>query len=166
MAVTNPATVRLPEDVCDWLADLAAVTATGLKPAATVPDAIRLIMATLDVELRRIPLTVGEASLLAEVRGGPILDAGLGIGVGAGIMLMDLADATDPQWATDGDLRPQFEERHGLPPGGVQALRDKLTTLGPAADLALRLALARWWQHDYPATSEGFREIGLRIIEP
>lgn len=163
MPPTKPSTVRLPDDVAEWLADLAAVTASGLMPAATVPDAVRLIMATLDVELRRLPLTVGEASLLAEVRGGPILDAGLGIGVGSGIMLMDLADATDPGWA-DQTLLAELEAKHSLPEGGVARLRAKLETLGPAADLALRLALARWWQHDLPATAEGFRQVGLRIV--
>lgn len=162
MPPTKPSTVRLPDDVSAWLADLAAVTVTGLMPAATVPDAIRLIIATLDAELRRLPLTPGEAALLAEVRGGPILDAGLGIGVGSGIMLMDLADATDPGWA-DQTLRAELEAKHGLPEGGVARLRAKLD-LGPAADLALRLALARWWQHDLPATAEGFRQVGLRIV--
>ena len=59
-----------------------------------------------------------------------------------------------------------WEQHHGLESGGVQRLVDLLGSVGPAADLALRLALSRWWAHeDLDANAAGFRAAGLRIMD-
>ncbi len=44
------------------------------------------------------------------------------------------------------------------------ALLAKLERLGPAADLALEDAIARWHAHHFDATPDGFAKAGLRII--
>jgi hypothetical protein len=46
------------------------------------------------------------------------------------------------------------------------ALLGKLRRLGPAADLALEDAIARWHALRLEATTEGFGEAGLRVIDP
>ena len=68
-------------------------------------------------------------------------------------------------WGAD-SLAPQLEADHGLPAGGVRSVAERLAAAGPAADLALRHALARWWAaEDRAATSDGFRAAGLRIVD-
>lgn len=45
-----------------------------------------------------------------------------------------------------------------------EVLLSKLRRLGPAADLALEDAIARWHDGHFEATTEGFERAGLRII--
>lgn len=63
-----------------------------------------------------------------------------------------------------GDRRPQ---RGGKWWGiSEEILLAKLQRLGPAADLALEDAIARWHASRLEATLEGFGRAGLRIISP
>jgi hypothetical protein len=158
-----PTTVRFGQDATEWLAELAQLRATGLGIGATAANAVSMLIDISAAELRRIPLTVGQASLLAEAGGGWLL--GDGVGTMLAYELEDLlANESGPAlpWSVAGS----FEEKHGLPPGGGLELAGWLRGVGPAADFALRLALARWWHRGLEASADGFRAAGLRIVDP
>ena len=108
--------------------------------------------------LRRIPLTHAEASCLAGIlkghrpRRGPI-SASIGVCYAECEQAFRLA-----QEVTDQALAGKW--------WGVseEVLLSKLRRLGPAADLALEDAIARWHDGHFEATTEGFERAGLRII--
>lgn len=146
--------VRVPEDLADWLRERAAayMTLDGIgKSLVSAAGTLRDLEA---VELRRLAFTLPEACLLAEASGGPMLQVGVGT-----VLWMEVADMTR-------GLEDHYGAHHGFDDSTeVGALLAKLSALGPTADLALRAALSRWWDNDLPATVEGFGEVGIRVLE-
>jgi hypothetical protein len=117
----------------------------------------REVMAT---ELRRIPLTLGEASCLAGILKGHRPSRGP-VSASIGICYAECEQA----------FRLAREIADQAPAGtwwGISedVLLAKLQRLGPAADLALEDAIARWHDRHFEATADGFGQAGLRIISP
>lgn len=109
-------------------------------------------------ELRRIPLTLAEASCLAGIlKGHPpsrrLVSASIGICYAECEQAFRLAREI-PGQAPSARWRGVSED----------VLLARLQRLGPAADLALEDAIARWHTQRFEATPEGFERAGLRII--
>lgn len=103
------------------------------------------LQAILDAELRRATWTLDEIGEIAAALIGAIPDAGVPQTVGAAFgAVWDSHDAQDRE-----PLKP---------------LLDKLSSLGPAADMALVDAIAAWWESGDPMTSEAWAEHGVRIV--
>lgn len=141
--VVTPPRIRAAVD------EIQELTSTPGLGAAVV-TMLTLHLELLHLELRRIPLTRNEADTLAAITGGPTLTAGVGA-----ILIGEVLDAID----IAGNGPSSIAAHHDV---DTDALVDKLRGIGPSADLALRLAFARWWampedDRDYPAA-------GLRIV--
>jgi hypothetical protein len=111
-------------------------------------------------ELRRVPLTVGEANCLASILKGHRPSSGPA-SASIGVCYAEAEQAFH--------LAREIAER--APAGkwwGIDedALLDRLRRLGPAADLALQDAIAHWHGRRFDATAGGFEAAGLRIINP
>jgi hypothetical protein len=112
----------------------------------------------MTAELRRIPLTLAEASCLADVLKGHRPSRGP-VSASIGICYAECEQA----------FRLAQEIADQTPAGPWWGVREevllaKLQRLGPAADLALEDAIARWHDHHFDATLEGFERAGLRMI--
>lgn len=156
---TPPTTVRFSDSTGEWLTELSAVSMLGQGLGGSAATAVGTLADLCAMELRRIPLSLGEAGLLADVLG-----AMLQVGIGR-LAASELADATQGVDPLGQDLAASYEAHHDLPDGQVARLTERLMALGPAADFALRLAVARWWHRQLDATAEGFRAAGLRIVD-
>ncbi|HET9657319.1 MAG TPA: hypothetical protein VFP72_18345 [Kineosporiaceae bacterium] len=140
-----------------WLTDrqqrmMAPGLATQLRAEAV------MLRDLLAAELRRQRWTLAELGLLADVMNGDILTSSVYTG-GVSMITANLVDATS-------GLEAEYEAQHGVHPARVV---EKLQTLGPAADAALRDALSRWWatQDEGPDahTVEGWARVGVRVVE-
>lgn len=138
---------RLDETRIDWLESWRERTAEP-NPIATSTAALESVMAA---ELRRVPLSTGEANLIAMAVGQPLLSTA----VGSGMIAAEVADFAAGLDMAIADL--------GLTSSDVEALVARLWSLGPAADLALRDAFSRWWVGQGDSTASGFAAVGLRV---
>ncbi len=119
---------------------------------------IEIWRSVMAAELRRIPLTLAEASCLAGIlKGHPPARGPVSSSIG--VCYAECQQAF--QLATDIAEQTGYGKWWGISEGTLLA---KLQRLGPAADLALADAIARWHAHRFAATPEGFAEAGLRII--
>lgn len=155
--------VALPEDTRAWVDQVAACADD--PPAATAATLLRAMRHAHTAELRRIPLTVPEADVLAAILGN---DLQLGSAVGSRTFhqvsdALDLAHQLGPDTLT-------YANQFGV---DEDALLTKLRRLGPSADLALRIAIALSWDYRPEAdvrnaiknTIEAYRNAGLTIID-
>lgn len=116
----------------------------------------------LTVELKRIRLTVEQASCLADILNGVLTTPG--VGTSFGLAWMECSDAFSLATGVSSYGRKHAPE--GADPDKWEAdLLDYLRGLGPAADTALRYAIAELWARDLPGTAEGFAAAGLRVVE-
>ena len=112
-------------------------------------------------ELRRILLTLAEASCLAAILKGHKPTRGpVSASIGTCYAEADQAFRLAGEIA---DEAPAALWRRDI---SEDVLLGKLRRLGPAADRALEDALARWHERHYEATPAGFERAGLRIISP
>jgi hypothetical protein len=129
----------------------------------------------LDGELRRVRLTLAQASCVADVLNGTALTPG--VSGTLGIVYAECYEAFrlaredrsgNPLPAPLGDVS-SYGAKWGPegtgPAKWEQELLDYLGRLGPAADMALRDAVARWWDGAFLPTAEGFAAVGLRVAE-
>lgn len=154
---TNRTVLRLEDTTITWLTQRSERMATG-SPNLQVRVELGLWHAALTAELRRIPLTVAEASCLADVLNGAMLTPGIGA-----LTWMEVEDAFG--FARDTDLPDPNASSYAAKWGvDEESLLTRLRRLGPAADHALRDAIARWWESDGEATVEGFQAVGITIV--
>ena len=132
--------------VIDQTQDL--TNSPGLGP--TIALMLSMHVDLMRAEARRVPLTEGQASALAEIVGGPLVTPGVGA-----LLIGEVMDAFD---LAAGSVS-SYGAHHGI---DEAALLTKLRGIGPSADLALRFALARWWA--MPAEDRDYRAAGLRIV--
>lgn len=161
--------VRVGDTLAEWLEDRAQRMHTGSANIEARSE-LELWHSALSAELRRIRLTLAQASCVADVCNGWMLDATM-----AGSLPLVYAECYDA-FQIARDVAP------GLPPDvssygakwgpegsdpatWEQQLLDYLRALGPAADHALRDAISRWWEQDLDRTVDGFAEVGLRVTE-
>lgn len=168
MAPDNRLQVRVSSDLIDWLNDRAQrfMSSFGSRDSQheQARTELELWREVLAVELRRIPLTVAEASCLADVLNGSLI-SGPAVALSIGLVAAAVEDAFRLTREDDptGGAVSSYGAKHGI---DEELLLGKLRRLGPAADHALADAIARWWaQPDPDATAEGFRAVGLRINE-
>lgn len=176
MTEANPRIqARLTDDMAEWLDGRAARMNTGSRAeqASRSQQAIsELILwrTVLDIELRRIRLTLAQASCIADVRNGFMLDAAT-LSSSLGLVYVDCYAAFRLAREAGGETRT-YGAKHA--PVDVDAakweqdLLDYLGRLSPAADHALRDAIARWWAlPDDPELSntDRFALVGLRVTQ-
>lgn len=111
-------------------------------------------------ELRRSPLTVGEANCLAGILKGHRPSSGPAPS-SIGVCYAEAEQAF--RLAREIAERAPAGKWWGIDEG---ALLDRLKRLGPAADMALQDAIAHWHTGRFDPTAEGFEAAGLRIISP
>ena len=104
------------------------------------------LQSVLDAELRRQTWTLDELAEIAAALSGAIPNA----------------RAPQTMWGTFGTVWNSHDpqERESLRP-----LLDKLSSLGPAADMALVDAVAEWLYGGGPNTAEGWAAHGIRIAQ-
>jgi hypothetical protein len=126
--------VALPSDTRVWVEGIAQYVSE--PPAATVSILLGAMHEILSRELRRIPLTVAEADALASIVGN---DFQLGFTVGGLRTFASVSEAFELAHQTLGGIS-SYANRFSI---DEDQLLTKLRRLGPAADLALRMALAQ-----------------------
>lgn len=180
MASDDPMIRFRPSDsLTAWLAQSADLARTGASPSMQAKADLGLLQMILDAELRRVRLTLAQAHCLADVMNGTITDATIGAGLGLAyaecydafrlaredVPISDLSSYGAKWGPEDGDAA-EWE----------QDLLDILGRLGPAADYALRRAIAAWWDLDDDSTEDAetdmdkariarFASVGLRIAQ-
>lgn len=166
MAIDKRVQVRVDDSLADWLAERAARRAT---PGGSISVQARLEIDTwrtvLRAELRRIRLTLSQACAIADVTQG-WMDDGLAVG---SLLAGEVQDAF--RVARDSGPMPglssygrKWAPTDTDPDAWEDRLVDYLNRLGPAADYALRDAMAAWWQHHLDPTIDGFAQVGLQVL--
>ncbi|KAA1249864.1 hypothetical protein F0Q45_12730 [Mycobacterium simiae] len=144
LSVTPPS-----EEVLSWIEEVAALTYQA--PAAATGALLAAMHDLGRSELRRIQLTEHEADCLADVLNGSVIALGPILGP---IVYAEVSDA----FHLAGDGISSYGAKHDI---DQDALLAKLRGIGPSADLALRLAFARWW--NMPDRKRDYRAVGLNI---
>lgn len=152
---------RVSSATAEWLADRA--TRMGTKSShVQAKIELELWRTALAAELRRIPLTTAEAACLADVLNSPVMAPALSAGP-VSHMYAEACEAFRLARETPVPSQASYASQWGI---DEQSLLDRLGRLGPTADHALRDAISRWWQHDLPATADGFAAVGINIVDP
>jgi len=137
---------RISPEIAGWLDGRAGRMHGGSRNQQATTE-LALWRMVLDCELRRIRLTLAQANCIADVCNGFMLDAA--IGSRPGLVYAECYDAFQiAREAPVPDLS-SYGAKWG-PEGGDSAkweqdLLDYLGKLSPAADHALRDAIAKWW---------------------
>ncbi|MBS4730520.1 hypothetical protein MSM1_20075 [Mycobacterium sp. SM1] len=141
--------VTIAEPVRRWLEEIAELLMQ--PPASAASNLLAAMRDLMRLELRRIPLREQEADCLADILNSSITTAVLGP-----ITYAEVSDA----FRCAGDGVSSYGAKHGI---DEEALLKKLKDIGPAADLALRLAFARWWAMS--PDKRDYRAVGIVLSE-
>ena len=155
---TNRIVFRADTDLLAWLEGRADRTHAFPSPSLQAKAELDLWRTVLQMELRRFPLTLAEASCLADVLNGHLPSPGVSSGIG--IVYAECADAFALARNTPLPGESSYAAKWGIE---EKDLLERLERLGPAADMALSDAFARWWAADHEPTPEGFTAVGLRV---
>ncbi len=138
-------------------AELAArAAANSSTPTAQAKDDLLVLHHLLATELRRFPLTRGEADALLEIDNGAFFGTSIGR-----LLHAQAADAFAIAREADptGEGTSSYATQYGIDEG---RLLRRLAAMSPCADLAVREALARWWSGE--DRGEGsYAKAGLHI---
>lgn len=166
---------RPSDSLTAWLAQSASLARTGASPSMQARTDLILLQMICDAELRRVRFTLAQAHCLADVMNGTIVDAT--IGAGLGLVYAECYDAfrlarEDVPIADLSSYGAKWGPEDGDSAKWEQDLLDLLSRLGPAADYALRRAIAAWWNLDddgEPDNDEGriakFARVGLKVVD-
>ncbi|MDA0252291.1 MAG: hypothetical protein O3A42_15320 [Actinobacteria bacterium] len=131
-----------------------AATATLTMPGRLVRSLLGVLVRDMDGELAAVTFTENEANTLAGVHSGTI--PGLALGQ---LAYYEMSDAFQIAGPTPGVS--SYGEHFGI---DEKALLTKLHGLTPLGDLALRLAIARWWElPEENRDVDGYRRVGINI---
>lgn len=136
----------------------------AIRMGTSTPDIqarveVEIWRAVMAAELRRIPLTLAEATCLAGILKGHPPSRGP-VSSSIPVCYAECQQAFEMATETPGET--PYGARYGVSEATLLA---KLRRLGPAADLALEDAVARWHAHpDHDPGPDGFAQAGLRII--
>jgi hypothetical protein len=153
--------VRVGDTITGWLADRSRRMCAATSVDTQARSELELWYSALNVELRRIRLTLAQASCIADACNGWLMD--MVIASGLGLVYAECYDAFRLARTGPGGDVSSYGAKWGV---DEQALLDYLGTLGPVADHALRDAISRWWELNESATVEGFAKAGLQVTEP
>ncbi len=145
---------RLTEAQYAWLAARAA--ANRSTPTAQARDDLLVLHHLLSTELRRFPLTRGEAGTLVEINNGAFFGTSIGR-----VLHAQAADAFAIAREADplGGEASSYATQYGI---DEDHLLRRLGAMSPCADLAVREALGRWWSGE--DRGEGsYAKAGLHI---
>lgn len=148
---------RLNDDDALWLAERSELMRTGSHNHQAILE-LSMWRGALAVELRRIRLTLAQASCIADVCNGWLMDATFG-----SLVYAECYDAFKIARDVSAGLNPEISSFGAKWEIDEQALLDYLRDLNPVADHALRYAIVCWWQQNLDATVEGFAKVGLRV---
>jgi hypothetical protein len=143
------------DDLGEWVVGVAE--ATSSLTVRTVPSLLGVLRYAMGAELSAMAFTEAEAMAMANVHSSTIVFLALG-----NIAYEEMAEAFGE--ARPGAGGPSCHESHFSV--DEQLLLEKLRAASPLADLALRLALARWW--GLPAERrdvDGYRSVGINIVD-
>jgi hypothetical protein len=159
MTVNPRLQIRLPDTdpLAAWLDGRAERMTGGGGRSRQALYELALWRSALDLELRRIRLTLPQAVCIADVCNGWLLDTAIGVSIG--LVYAECSDAFRLAAATPGGVST-YGAQHGI---DEKELLDYLAGLGPVADHALRDAVGRWWRGGFDATVDGFEKVGLRV---
>ncbi|HJX88731.1 MAG TPA: hypothetical protein VJ277_14285 [Gemmatimonadales bacterium] len=157
-AAKRPVSFRPSPDLADWLGGRAD-RMHAASPGEQARIELGMWRDLLAMELRRIRLTLPQASCIADILGGHLMSPGLGYR--PGLVYAEVADAF--HIAAEGPVPgcSTYGEKWGI---DEDALLAYLAELNPAADHALMDALCRWWAQDSEPTQEGFAKVGITVI--
>lgn len=161
MTVNPRLQIRLTDQdpLAAWLDSRSERMATGSRSKQALYE-LALWHSSLDLELRRIRLTVPQARCIADVCNTWMLDTTTGVSIG--LVYAECDDAFRLAREAPGGIS-SYGAQHGI---DEKELLDYLARLSPVADHALRDAIARWWQDDGREDSvEGFARVGLRVTD-
>jgi hypothetical protein len=160
--LTDPIETRIQYRAGEQLFAFLALRA--MRMGTSSPDIqarveVEIWRAVMAAELRRIPLTLAEATCLASVlKGHPPARGPVSSSIP--VCYAECQQVFELAAETPGETT--YGTRYGM---SEDTLLTKLRRLGPAADLALEDALARWHAHNpQDPTPDGFARAGLRII--
>lgn len=150
--------VRLDPAAAEWLNGRSGRMHTG-SPHIQARIDLGLWRTALDMELRRIRMTLAQATCLADVMNGHLMSPSL---TRPGTVYAEAYDAFEIARDTPIPELSSYGAKHGMDEGELLAY---LAKLGPVADHALTDALSRWWAEDHQPTVEGFAAVGLTVVD-
>ena len=151
--------VRLANQLATWLDGRADRMHSGGRNQQAITE-LGLWKMALDAELRKIMLTVPQASCIADVLNDSLLTTSI-----AGSLPVVYAECAGA-FATARDSPIPDDHAYGTKWGfDEQELLDYLRRLSPVADHALHDAITRWREQNLEPTVEGFAQAGLRVVE-
>ena len=145
---TNPRIqARISDEMAGWLDNRAELMNNARSRNNQAVTELQLWRTVLESELRKIRLTLAQANCIADVCNGFTLDAT--VAGSLGLVFAECYDAFRLARQTPGSDLSSYGAKWGLagcdPAKWEQDLLDYLGGLAPAADHALRDAIARWW---------------------
>lgn len=170
MPAGNDLHFRASERASGWLDRQAELTHAGTRHAAA-KAVVEAFPDLLAAELHRVRLTLAQACCLGDVLNGSMFE--MHFGTRLGLAYAECYDAFRlAREDTSGNPLPvphlssygaKWGPEGSDPVKWEQDLLDLLGRLGPAADLALRGAVAAWWDEGQPGTAAGFASVGLLV---
>jgi hypothetical protein len=151
--------VRLDDGLAGWLADRTERMHIGSGNQQARVE-LGMWRDALAAELRRIRLTLAQASCIADVCNGWLMSPGIASRLG--MVYAECYDAFRIARDTPVPDLSSYGTKWGI---DEKELLDYLGTLGPAADHALQDAISRWWEHSQDASVDGFARVGLRVTD-
>ena len=134
-------------DLIEWLEGRRDRNRTQESAGMRAKTELGLWRAVLRVELQRQHWTLAEMGLLADVHNGAIISDGVGV------IAMGVIDSLH-------EYPGSYGEKHEV---DEDAIKEKVLDLGPAADIALADAIARWWATNADHTPEGWASVGIYV---
>lgn len=159
MTTDNRVHFRLSERTHDWLKRRSDLMHTGRLTEQAQLE-LGLWQSALQVELRRIRLTLAQANCVADVLNGSLMSPGIATSVP--LVYAEVSDAFQLARADHLD-GAGYGAKWGV---DEEALLGYLRTLGPVGDHALHDAVARWWDTSAEPTSTGWASVGLNVTAP
>lgn len=150
---------RVANHLAEWLDGRAERMHGGGRNQQAITE-LGLWKMALDAELRKIRLTVPQASCIADVLEGTLLITS--IAGSLPLVYAECSSAFDIARDTPIPESATYGTRWGI---DEQELLAYLRRLSPVADHALADAIARWREQNLHLTVDGFAQVGLRVVE-
>jgi hypothetical protein len=160
---------RVPAELHDWLHERSGLSMHGNSTDRQAEEDLGLLKMIIDEELRGVRLTLEQASCVADVLNGPVLEPAVG-SASLGMVYAACCDAFMYARMGPEPGRSSYGRKHCPRPELWQEWEDfllgYLLSLRPAADYALRYAIALWWERGLEMTPAGFVKAGLQVMPP